>query len=91
MVERLRGRAGQAQRDRRLKRTNYLCEHCLAKGVTTPAERVNHKRPLAHGGTDDDGNTENLCIECDRLVTADQFEKKARHRIEIGEDGWPLA
>ena len=76
MVERLRGRAGQAQRARRLRRTNGLCEHCLAIGRVVPATVVNHIKPLAHGGSDDDDNTENVCREHDKIETAKQFDHK---------------
>lgn len=87
-VQRLRGRAGVAQRDRRLRRTNYLCEHCLKEGLNTLATVVNHIIPLAHGGSDEDENTENLCRDHDLIVTAEQFGLKAPKR-EIGVDGWP--
>jgi hypothetical protein len=70
MPERLRGRAGVKQRDRRLRRTNYLCELCLEKGITREAKIVDHKIPLAFGGTDDDENTQNLCNECNDFKTA---------------------
>ena len=73
VVERLRGRAGQRQRLRRLARTNGLCEHCRDAGRTTIATVVNHITPLIQGGSDDDDNTENLCAECDRATTARQF------------------
>lgn len=72
-VERLRGRAGQAQRLRRLKRTNGLCEMCLASGQTTEATVVDHIQPLAFGGSDEDGNTRNLCDPHHLQVTAEQF------------------
>jgi 5-methylcytosine-specific restriction protein A len=96
MVERLRGRAGQDQRLRRLKRTHHLCERCLCinrwSNRTSPrtevAKIVNHIIPLARGGSDDDENTENLCIECDQIVTAEQFGHK--QRVSIGTDGWPI-
>lgn len=70
-VERLRGRAG--QRQRRLARTDRLCERCLKADRSTLATVVNHIVPLDHGGTDDDSNTENLCRDSDQEVTADQF------------------
>jgi 5-methylcytosine-specific restriction protein A len=81
VVERLRGRAGQAQRLRRLRRTDGLCERCAGigrwsgngLGRTTIATVVNHIVPLVHGGSDDDANTENLCTPCDLEVTAQQF------------------
>lgn len=89
MTDRLRGRAGVKQRERRLRRTNYLCEHCTAEGKVMIATVVNHKTPLAHGGTDDDSNTENLCRQHDLEVTAEQFGYK-KPKQPIGVDGWPL-
>jgi 5-methylcytosine-specific restriction protein A len=71
--QRKRGRAGQNQRKKRLARTHGLCERCLDCGRTSIATVVNHKIPLAMGGTDDDHNTENLCNPCDKEVTAQQF------------------
>lgn len=88
LTERLRGRAAVEQRKRRLARTHGLCEHCSAKGRVRVATVVNHKLPLAHGGSDEDDNTENLCRECDLVVTAEQFGFKSK--VRIGADGWPL-
>ncbi|MEO7335777.1 MAG: HNH endonuclease [Caldimonas sp.] len=91
-VERLRGRAGQKQRQRRLERTDGLCEHCLALGITRLAKVVNHKTPLAHGGSDDDDNTENLCRPCDLKVTAEQFGHAEPVKAKgIGRDGRPTS
>lgn len=73
VVERKRGRAGQRQRLRRLRRTNGLCEMCLADGRTTEATVVDHIVPLAHGGSDEDQNTRNLCDDHHAEVTAEQF------------------
>lgn len=81
MAERLRGRAGQRQRERRLARTDGLCERCAGLGRwqgrglnrVSVATVVNHIIPLAHGGSDEDENTENLCRPCDLDVTAEQF------------------
>ncbi|MDB5540539.1 MAG: endonuclease [Devosia sp.] len=74
---RLRGRAGVKQRDRRLKRTNYLCEDCEALGRITLATVVDHTIPLSKGGPDTDENTRNLCDEHDAIRTAEQFGFKA--------------
>lgn len=73
MPDRLRGRAGQAQRRRRMARTNGLCERCLAHDLVMSAAVVDHIKPLALGGSDDDENTRNLCGPCHDLVTAEQF------------------
>src|SRR5690349_15324776 len=86
---RLRGRAAVAQRDRRLQRTNYLCEDCLAKGIVRLATVVDHIIPLSKGGPDTDGNTRNLCDEHNLKRTAEQFGHKAPVQ-RIGADGWPV-
>jgi 5-methylcytosine-specific restriction enzyme A len=62
---------------------------CLAQGKTSIATVVNHIKPLAHGGSDDDENTENLCKQHDLDVTAKQFGLKAPKQA-IGADGWPI-
>lgn len=90
-VQRKRGRAGQRQRQRRLARTNGLCEHCLELGRTTVATVVNHIIPLAHGGTDFDANTENLCAEHDTKVTAEQFGHQTPQDRGVGRDGRPTS
>ena len=85
-IERLRGRAAVEQRKRRLTRTNGLCERCLPKLVRA-ATVVDHIKPLALGGSDEDGNTRNLCKPCHDEVTAEQFGHRLKQ--EIGRDGWP--
>jgi 5-methylcytosine-specific restriction protein A len=85
---RLRGRAGVEQRDRRLRRTNYLCEDCTAEGKVTIATVVDHIIPLSKGGPDTDENTRNLCDDHNLKRTAEQFGHKAP-RPRIGVDGWP--
>jgi 5-methylcytosine-specific restriction protein A len=87
VAERLRGRAGVKQRDRRLQRTNYLCEMCLPR--VRPADVVDHIKPLALGGSDEDSNTRNLCNDCHAKVTAEVFGLKAPKR-QISVDGWPI-
>ena len=91
IVERKRGRAGQRQRLRRLRRTNGLCELCFKQGHTTVATVVDHEKPLAHGGLDVDENTRNLCDEHHRQVTAEQFgHQVARGARGVGLDGRPI-
>lgn len=46
---------------------------CRAAGRTAEATVVDHIKPLALGGSDDDDNTRNLCAEHHRAVTVDQF------------------
>lgn len=87
IVERLRGRAGQAQRLRRLQRANGLCELCLAEGRTTEATIVDHIVPLDHGGSDEDDNTRNLCRPHDLIVTAEQFSFRPSGACDV--NGFP--
>jgi 5-methylcytosine-specific restriction enzyme A len=78
--KRVRGRAGVAIRERRLSRSDGLCEMCLAENVVRVATVVNHKLALADGGEDVDDNTENLCAEHDRIVTAEQVKARSERR-----------
>lgn len=76
------------QRQRRLKRSNGLCQRCLPKGRVRLATVVDHIIPLAQGGSDKDENTRNLCDNCHQVVTAEQFGTTLKP--EIGLDGWPV-
>ena len=90
-VERLRGRAGQKQRLRRLRRTNGLCEMCSVLNRITEATRVDHIQPLDLGGSDEDSNTRNLCQPHHLEVTAEQFEHQRQARLGgCDSDGIPL-
>lgn len=59
-----------SQRQRILRRDNFTCQLCGARGpgarpVGGTAElRVDHKLPFSRGGTDDDSNLWTLCFEC---------------------------
>lgn len=86
MAERLRGRAGAAQRKRRLA-NEPLCRRCEAKGVITAATVPDHIIALDNGGTDEDSNIQCLCHPCHVDKTAEDFGH--RKRVEIGLDGWP--
>jgi 5-methylcytosine-specific restriction protein A len=86
MVGRLRGRAGVKQRLRRMSRTHWLCEDCLACGATQAATQVDHITPLALGGSDEDENTRNLCDYHHEIRTAEQFGRV--QKAAIGVDGW---
>lgn len=79
-------------RERRLARTDGLCEMCDAEGLTTLATVVNHKVPLARGGQDVDENTENLCDRHDAIVTAKQFDRAEPIRAKgIARSGRPTS
>lgn len=47
-----------------------LCECCQREGRITVATEVHHIRPLADGGTHDDGNLMALCKPCHSRITA---------------------
>lgn len=70
---RLRGRAGQRQRQRRMARSAGLCQLCQDRDRVKLATVVDHIKPLALGGSDEDDNTRNLCDDCHHEVTAEQF------------------
>jgi 5-methylcytosine-specific restriction protein A len=84
---RIQGRAGVKLRQRRLQRSNYLCEDCLEEGKTALATIVDHIHPLSLGGQDIDENTRNLCDPHNEKRTAEQFGFKQKQ--PIGLDGWP--
>lgn len=88
VTERLRGRAGQEQRLRRLM-AEPLCRDCRDRGLVVPATVPDHIVPLAKGGTDTDDNIRCLCDPCHRKRTAEQFGHQIRHAV--GVDGWPLS
>lgn len=64
------GTAWDKRRERVLKRDGYLCQQCLREGVVTTARTVDHIKPKAHGGTDEDANLESLCWPHHRAKTA---------------------
>ncbi len=85
---RLRGRAGQEQRQRRLA-AEPLCRDCAEKGLVTASATPDHIIPLAKGGTDTDDNIRCLCDECHRKRTAEQFGHR-KPRVPHDLNGWPL-
>lgn len=82
MVERKRGRAGQAQRRRRLA-LHPTCAECKKRGLVRPTAIIDHIIPLAFGGTDDDENTQGLCVMCEAIKTA------AENASAGGASNWP--
>ncbi|CAG9423134.1 HNH endonuclease [Providencia alcalifaciens] len=59
-------------RARVLHRDKHLCQECLKSGRPTEAKTVDHIKPKAHGGTDDDSNLQSLCWSCHRSKTASE-------------------
>ena len=86
--KRVRGRAGQKMRRRRLEAAGWLCADCKEAGRVTAADEIDHIRPLALGGEDVDANCRALCTACHERRTAEQFG--FRQRPTIGADGWPV-
>jgi hypothetical protein len=57
------------------RRDNYTCTYCGHRGNSATLE-VDHKPPLARGGTDDPANLTTACWECNRAkgtMTAGEF------------------
>lgn len=59
----------QTQRWRKLskhfRKSNPLCVVCLEKGISKPAQNVDHIQPVEHGGDMYDwDNLQSLCISC---------------------------
>lgn len=69
-TKRKRGRAGQADRARVMRRDSGLCQSCKERGVLTAADEVDHTIPLEQGGADSDGNKRALCKACHAAKTA---------------------
>ncbi|WP_174286645.1 HNH endonuclease [uncultured Sphingomonas sp.] len=88
MAERLRGRAGQAQRARRL-RAEPLCRRCSERGMVSASTVPDHIKPLALGGSDDDSNIRCLCKSCHDEVTAEQFGQRQARPIGCDASGLP--
>lgn len=83
------GAAWRKLRLRILARDMHLCqcEQCAQRAVPLPATDVDHIKPKAQGGTDDEQNLRALNRECHKRITQEQQGKRWRH--EVGLDGWP--
>lgn len=79
-------------RVRILRRDMHLCQPCLANGRPTQATEVDHIKPKAKGGTDDDDNLQAVCHACHKAKTEAEAAEAQGRRIkpQIGEDGWPI-
>src|SRR5574337_321930 len=88
MIERLRGRARQAQRKRIIERDKGLCQVCLKNGLIRAGTEVDHKIALQNGGDNSDGNQWLLCDDCHSDKTFDERPGGVRKRI--GVDGFPV-
>lgn len=72
---RLRGLPWGDLRTAIFRRDNHTCTYCGHRGNSATLE-VDHKTPLARGGTDDPANLTTACCECNRAkgtMTAGEF------------------
>lgn len=92
--ERGYGSAWVKTRARILKRDSYLCQPCLTKGRPTEANEVDHIRPKAKGGTDEDENLQAICAPCHKVKTeAEAAEAQGRSltkRTQYDSQGRPI-
>lgn len=56
-----------------------LCQVCSAAGRVSLANAVDHIKPKAEGGTDDESNLQAICKPCHLIKTADEA-KRGIHR-----------
>jgi 5-methylcytosine-specific restriction enzyme A len=86
------GSAWVKTRARILERDDYLCQPCLRNGRVTPATEVDHIKPKADGGSDDDDNLQSICHACHVTKTEQEAAKAQgrRSKRQIGADGWPV-
>lgn len=66
-------------------RDRYLRRHpdCEAQGCTLPATDVDHVRPRAQGGTDDESNLQALCHRHHSIKTAQHDGAFGNHRTKV--------
>ena len=58
------------QRELVMLRDCGLCQVCAKQGIVALATEVDHIRPKAEGGTDDDANLQAICGPCHKAKTA---------------------
>lgn len=86
--ERGYGAAWSKLRLRILDRDKRLCQACLSKNKVTVATQVDHIKPKAKGGADDERNLQSLCAPCHDAKTI--RDAGGRPKPEFGPDGWPV-
>lgn len=52
-----------------------LCQVCAAAGLVTLAHAVDHVKPKAEGGTDDESNLQAICKACHLDKTAEEAKR----------------
>jgi len=83
-VERKRGSAGVADRNRIRERDCGLCQMCKAAGKVTLGVAFDHKVPLWAGGSDDDANKWLLCKPHHDEKTAEEARQRAAGGLVAG-------
>lgn len=84
------GTAWDKLRLRILNRDCHLCQQCKRAGRIQAGNHVDHIKPKAQGGSDDEGNLETLCRPCHEAKTAAENGRPLRRQATIGLDGWPI-
>jgi 5-methylcytosine-specific restriction protein A len=74
-TERGYGAAWRATRKRIMERDHWLCQHCARAGLVRKAHDVDHIKPQAEGGTDDDDNLEAICLPHHKVKTQQEAER----------------
>jgi hypothetical protein len=70
-------------------RLHPLCAYCLQRGITTPAELVDHVQPIAGNWERFRlGPVQSLCQSCHSSLK--QREERLGYRDDIDGSGWPL-
>lgn len=65
-----------------LQRDKYLCAPCSDLGRVTEATEVDHRVPIAEGGTDEPENLQAICRECHKQKTqAESKRARAQRRL----------
>lgn len=70
-----------------------LCEHCLSKGIVTPAALVHHKRPITAENVNDYNITLNwenlaaLCRPCHAEAHDELYRQRSGRRYTIDDNG----
>jgi 5-methylcytosine-specific restriction enzyme A len=59
-------------RERVLRRDDYLCVHCRALGRVEVAVEVDHIVPLCDGGSNEQENLQSLCRSCHQSKSAEE-------------------
>lgn len=83
------GTAWEKLRKRILARDKHLCQPCKRANRIKAGNHVDHIKPKAKGGTDDEGNLEVICHCCHQDKTIRENGGIPRPKHPIGLDGWP--